>query len=375
MKDDNKGSSIDLELLRKTDDRDLLRVFPGHNRKELRAMKNNKVLPARPLIEVVRGRKAKAKERREIDSVIERNEELEAAQDALLRIQETPQVFEIRRKERTKTSEATAFLIASDWHMEEEVKANTVNGLNSYNLSIMDRRTTAFFQNGLALVEMAQTRSTVNRIVLAYLGDFISGNIHDELMEGNLLLPADAIWRVQNILISGINFLLQNSKCDLIVPCHSGNHGRMTKKQRIATEAGNSLEAFMYHNLALHFEKEKRVKFMVAEGYHTFLDVYGYVIRFHHGHAIKFNGGMGGIYIPVNKAIAQWNKARRADLDIFGHFHQFRDGGNFICNGSVIGYNAFALSIKAEYERPQQAFLLVDSKRGKTLVAPILVDQ
>jgi len=51
--------------------------------------------------------------------------------------------------------------------------------------------------------------------------------------------------------------------------------------------------------------------------------------------------------------------------------HQFKDGGNFICNGSLIGYNAFALSIKADYEKPKQAFFLVDKKRGKSIVAPI----
>ena len=145
----------------------------------------------------------------------------------------------------------------------------------------------------------------------------------------------------------------------------------MTKRIHHATEQGNSLEVYMYHNLALHFAGEKRVRFIIAEGYHTYVDVYGYTVRLHHGHNLRYGGGVGGIFIPVNKAIAQWNKGRRADLDVFGHFHQFKDGGNFICNGSLIGYNAFALSIKADYEKPQQAFFLIDKKRGKSIVAPI----
>ena len=99
------------------------------------------------------------------------------------------------------------------------------------------------------------------------------------------------------------------------------------------------------------------------------------MLRFHHGHGMKYGGGVGGIYIPINKAIAQWNKALRADLDVFGHWHQFRDGGNFICNGSIIGYNAYALRIKADYEEPKQAFFLMDKNRGKTIVAPIFVDR
>lgn len=56
-------------------------------------------------------------------------------------------------------------------------------------------------------------------------------------------------------------------------------------------------------------------------------------------------------------------------------FHQLLDGGNFLVNGSMIGYNAFALSIKASAERPAQRFCLIDRDRGKTITAPILFDK
>src|SRR5208282_6842766 len=103
------------------------------------------------------------------------------------------------------------------------------------------------------------------------------------------------------------------------------------------------------------------------------LNLFGtYPIRFHHGHAIKYQGGVGGITISVNKAINSWNRNRNVKLDIFGHFHQFFDGGNFICNGSLVGYNAYAVAIKAAYERPSQTFLLVNKKHNtKSIVAPI----
>ena len=122
----------------------------------------------------------------------------------------------------------------------------------------------------------------------------------------------------------------------------------------------------------MYYRDEPRIKWIIPEGIHSYLDIYDTTIRFHHGHAVKYGGGVGGIYIPVNKAIAQWNKGRRADLDVFGHFHQLRDGGNFLCNGSLVGYNAFALSIKADYEPPKQALFLIDKKRGRTCTWPIL---
>jgi hypothetical protein len=181
-----------------------------------------------------------------------------------------------------------------------------------------------------------------------------------------------AIVTAQRHLISGIEFLLDNSKLNLVVPCHSGNHARQTLKTRFSAENGHSLEYLMYVHLDAYFRNEPRVSFIIPPGMHSYVKVYDKVIRFQHGHAVKYGGGVGGIYIPLNKAISQWNKGRHADLDVMGHFHQLRDGGNFIVNGSMIGYNGFALSIKADYERPSQALFLMDRKRGRTCTWPIL---
>lgn len=74
-------------------------------------------------------------------------------------------------------------------------------------------------------------------------------------------------------------------------------------------------------------------------------------------------------------AISQWTKAKQADLDVFGHFHQFKDGGNFICNGSLIGYNAYAVSIKADFEQPVQAFFMMNNQGRKIMVTPIFLEK
>ena len=100
---------------------------------------------------------------------------------------------------------------------------------------------------------------------------------------------------------------------------------------------------------------------------------YNKTIRFHHGDYVTYAGGIGGITIPINKSIAQWNQSRKVDLDVLGHFHQFFDGGKFIVNGSVIGINPYSISIKAEYDVPKQTFFLMDKEKGKTIVAPIFV--
>jgi hypothetical protein len=285
------------------------------------------------------------------------------------------ETFSIVPREKSGTAEGAVVMVASDWHCEERVDPKTINGVNEYSLEIAERRATGFFQGGLRLTRLLQQDISIKTIVLPLLGDFISNDIHEEFADLTDAQPVKAIVFAQKLIASGIEFLLEHSKCDLVVPCHSGNHGRTTKTTRFGSEAGHSLEYLMYLMLAAYFRNEPRVKFVVSEGYHSYLKVYDLDIRFHHGHAIKYQGGVGGITIPVLKAISQWDKVRRADLDVFGHFHQLRDGGKWMSNGALIGYNAYSQSIKSDFETPRQLLFLLDKQRGRTCTWPILVDR
>ena len=282
--------------------------------------------------------------------------------------------YKIKASLSSTKSEATAVVLLSDWHYEEVVKSQAVNFLNKYDESIAKECILKVFQTTVKYIKLQQNETTIKTLVMALLGDFITGGIHDELKEGNPMLPGEAIWKVQNHIASGINFILENTDVSLVIPCSTGNHGRTTEKQRVSTDFGNSYEWLMYKNLEAHFTGNERVKFIVNEGYHTYVDIYDYTLRFHHGHAIKYGGGVGGIYITVNKAIGQWNKSKKADLDCFGHFHQMKNGGNFITNGSMIGWNAYAIRIKADFEKPKQAFFMVDKKYFVNLVRPIILN-
>lgn len=299
---------------------------------------------------------------------------LEHEREAFGALREGVKPFTIRPSHPSGTSEGTVVLVASDWHMEERV-GGEVGGLNRYSPEIAQTRAAQFFASGLRLTRLLQQDIKIQTIVLALLGDFITNQIHEaENAETNALLPTQAIVLAQNTLISGIDFLLEHTKADLVLPCHSGNHARTTKRTRFSAEYGHSLEYLLYQHLAAYYRNEPRLSFLIPEGLHSYVRIYDQTVRFHHGHAIKYQGGVGGIYIPVAKSINQWNKARHADLDVFGHFHQLRDGGNFICNGSLIGYNGFALSIRADFEPPKQALFLMDKKRGRTCLWPILVE-
>lgn len=284
------------------------------------------------------------------------------------------ETYRIKEKVGEGKSEGTVVVAASDWHLEETV-GREVNGLNVFDPEVAKKRVETFFRGALRLTRLLQQDIKVDDMVLALLGDFITNQLHEDAAEKNSALPTQAIELAEEHLASGLEFLLDHSKLKIVLPCHSGNHARTTKRVRWAAENGHSLEYLMYSHLRKRFANESRLQFIVPDGYHSHVQVYGQTVRFHHGHAIKYQGGIGGIFIPAFKAIAQWNKARGADLDVFGHFHQSKDGGNFLSNGSLIGYNGFAVSIKADYEPPKQTLFLLDKKRGRTATWPILLDR
>ena len=75
----------------------------------------------------------------------------------------------------------------------------------------------------------------------------------------------------------------------------------------------------MYASLASEFEHEPRVTIMLNKGYHTYVDVWdNFIIRFHHGHSMRYLGGQSGIAGPATRMIKNWNEGRSANLDCFG---------------------------------------------------------
>lgn len=273
-----------------------------------------------------------------------------------------------------KMSESTAVILCSDLHYEETVDPRTVDGLNEYNTEIARRRFNNVFKNGLKLIDMTRSKSCIKKLVIWLGGDLISGYIHDELMESNSMSPVEASIDVYKMCVSAIDYMVDNGDFDQIIIITSvGNHGRTTQKSKISTCVENNFEWLIYNFLMNHYLKSKIVKFKLSRGYFNYLDIYGKLIRFHHGNYVRYGGGIGGITIPLNKAIAQWNQSKPAYLDVFGHWHQRISNKNVVGNGSIIGYGPYSLSIKAAFELPQQSFFLMHPEKGKTVEAPIFV--
>lgn len=274
------------------------------------------------------------------------------------------------------SGKATAVLILNDWHSEERVDPEVVNGVNEYNLEIAERRIRAVFERAVVLLDSSRHLSNIKDIVVAVLGDMITGYLHEELEESNYLSPTEACLFVQDHLCAGIDYLVKHANVDSItIPACIGNHGRNCKRPRYSTAWKNSYEWLLYKQMERYYRNNPKVKWKIERSYHNCLDIQGKRVRFHHGDAINYWGGVGGVTIPALKAIAQWDKMERADLDVFGHLHQFMRHQKFVLCNCLIGHNAFAIRIKADYSIPTQTFMVIDKERpGAVEVKEVFCD-
>jgi len=181
---------------------------------------------------------------------------------------------------------------------------------------------------------------------------------------------------LQEMICSGIDFLLRKTRLPIYMPTCVGNHGRTTPRKRIKTSYKNSYEWLLYMTLAKYYSATSRVRWMVGKGYHNTQEIMGRKVRFHHGDGLRYQGGVGGISIPVNKAIAQWDKVQVVDFDIFGHWHTFLPHyPKWVSCGSLMGYSEFSVAIKAEFQHPTQTFIVIDRNYGMTLATPIFLEK
>lgn len=317
-------------------------------------------------------------ERRAKKDALKKLEAAEERASFALDIKDPPKApkIKITKKFKNRKRRATPVMLASDWHVEEVVDPRTVNGLNEYNPKIAEARARRYATGASWLINHHANNYTIEDAVLWFGGDMITGYIHEEFLETNAMSPTEATMFAQRLSISTIECILAETPVKkLTVICSPGNHGRTSKRPKYATYTQNSFEWLMYHALAAHYDKDDRVDFIIADGLHTYVDIYDWTIRFHHGDFIRYYGGVGGLSVPLMKAIKNWDTVTHADLTCVGHFHQFKDFGNAIVNGSLVGYNAFALGIKAEFEHARQAFFLMDATRGKCHVTPIWVTE
>lgn len=285
------------------------------------------------------------------------------------------ELVEIKTKAKNSLDEGnTGFLIASDWHAEETVKASTVLGLNEFNLEISEQRIKNFFSNAIYMIK----KKPVDNLVVGLLGDMIGGYIHDELAQTNGLSPMQGVAFVKKLIISGLKAIHDElpELQKIIVVGICGNHSRTTKRLQFNNGFALNFEYFLYKDIeqTLTLMGLTKFQYIIPEGDLAYLDIYGKKILFAHGFQFKSSGGIGGVYPSMFRWFGKMNQVIKIDKAFLGHWHTSIYTKEVCINGSLKGYDAFAMGHGLPYEVPQQTYVILNEKRGFVFYSPIFAD-
>lgn len=284
------------------------------------------------------------------------------------------ELVEITPKAKSDKEGSTGFLIASDWHADEVVKSSTVLGKNEYNREIAEQRIKNFFANAVYMIH----KKSVDNLVLGFIGDLIGGYIHPELEQTNSMSPMKGISFVKNLIISGLKYLHDNlpdlEKITVIGIC--GNHSRTTKKMQFGNGFEMNHEYFMYKDIEhiITLMGMTKFQFVIPESEFAYIDVYGKKLLFAHGHQFRTAGGIGGIYPSMLRWYSKMNQTIKIDKAFIGHYHTSVYTKEVCVNGSLKGFDAFAMGHGLAFEEPQQTYVILNEKRGFIFYSPIFAD-
>lgn len=268
---------------------------------------------------------------------------------------------------------------ASDWHWGERVRPAEIGGVNEYTLEIAHKRAQTFIEVGIELLREHMTAAEYEGVVLALGGDMLSGDIHDELSQTNELESMPALLDLHGVLIACIE-RLAGEFGRVFVPCVTGNHGRTSRKPRAKRRNHTNFDWLLYHLLAKHFERDKRISFLIPEGPDAYYRIYGTRYLLTHGDQFRGGDGMIGPIGPIFRGDKK-KRSRNAEIDrsydvlLMGHFHQYMHLAQTIVNGSLKGYDEYAYAGNFPYEPAQQALWVTHPDHGITFRMPIFVQR
>lgn len=265
----------------------------------------------------------------------------------------------------------TAVLHISDVHCGEAVDLHEMDGLNSYDLAICRARMERLFQTTASLLTDHWKGDPVEEIVLCLGGDMIDGNLREESRRGGALPVVPSVKLVSEMTAGGIVFLRRSVGVPVRVYTSPGNHSRLTPKPHVTEGAIDSLDMLVSWGAEKMLAGDAGVRFYYTGSGEALFNVYGWKFLLQHGH--EGAGGTGGLYGPIYKQVrgmyrSHVSYARRGrgfHFVLQGHDHTASKIPFGFANGSVVGYNPYAMrALKADPAPASQNLLIVEQKRG-----------
>jgi hypothetical protein len=300
-----------------------------------------------------------------------------------------PQPFKGDRKKpnKSQTLAGVPTLLLSDWHVGETVDPRQVAYVNEYNMEVAWDRAKRVFDKTMELLFLHQAGLTYDGITVAFAGDMLSGNIHEDLRRTNEKPMFEVMMELADLLSDQLVQMNEEFDC-VYVPCVVGNHGRMDSKPSYKNSVLENADYLLYRMVEQLVRgkigsKPNYVEFDISEGCDLNFNIYNTSYVLTHGdtpgkpvniesgqfwpHMMKTAGKLKERYVSMG--------AGAPDYMVCGHFHKYGFIPGVIVNGSLKGYDQYGHRNNLDCERAVQALWMTHPELGITKCEAVYASQ
>lgn len=266
---------------------------------------------------------------------------VEAVVEAVTALDPLPRVAILKPKK--STSPVTALVHATDWHIGEYIEPAETEGFGNFNWELaQDRVLDQWLPRTLKWLNTQRSGYVIDEIVLLGTGDFVSGDIHDELRRTNEF-PLPVQTAKAGDLFGAVGAALARHCVKLkVIEIGADNHSRLVQKPQAKQKTQNSMSTLVYHIANKVMERQSNIEVTIASGMKLLFDVNGHPILGEHGDTVK--SWMGVPWYGMEREVAREAKRRMFSQGfkyvVMGHWH-VPFFGQYIIGGSLSGTSEY----------------------------------
>jgi hypothetical protein len=272
----------------------------------------------------------------------------------------------------------TCVLHLTDLHAGEVTTKDEVEGFGEYNPDLFSSRLQALGERLLKFVQVQRSGYDIPHLHILGTGDYVSGDIHEELKVTNAFpAPVQAVRAGYDLggLVAMLAPHFATVTSDWIT---TDNHGRMTRKNQAAQGGFNNWGYVVTHIIQQHCSRLSNVDVRIHPKASTLVTAGRERYLMFHGHEIK--GWAGVPYYGFDRRAAMEAVKRMGVPDaaytklVFGHFHVAVNTLLYNTGGSLSGTSAFDHG-QGRHALPHQTSWLVHPEHGEFAFTRWWLDQ
>ena len=205
----------------------------------------------------------------------------------------------------------------SDWHIGEYINKSETEGFGEYNYVIAQERIFNIVTAFLKWVEAQRALYRIETCTILCEGDWISGDIHEELMATNEFPVPVQTAKAGLLLGEVIAMISAHFKMTNVYAVGADNHGRLRKKPQAKQKSSNNYSYLVYEIVDVYLKRHKGISIVRPDAAKILVPVNNFRILSEHGDTVR--GWSGHPYYGFDRRVGK-EAVKRMNTDLGFHY-------------------------------------------------------